>query len=104
MAQFQGIPFHPFAVETYGAFGVEAQKVISEVAAFAEQSSTPWSRSGILSGFVNAVSIAVQRGNALAILNGCQRSRAFLAGVSFRPSHWDRAQSGGRWRPGGGDR
>jgi hypothetical protein len=67
--------FCAFAVETYGAFGEEAQQFCKDVASFATLSCTTWPWKAVQRGMVNAISIAVQQGNAVAVLRGLQRSQ-----------------------------
>jgi hypothetical protein len=66
--------FCAFAVKTYGAFGAEAQQFCKDVASFATLSCTTWPWKTIQRGMVNAIAMAVQQGNAVAVMRGLQRS------------------------------
>ena len=75
MAARLQVRFCAFAVETYAAFGAEAQKFCKDVADFATLSCSTWPWRTVQRCMVSAISMAVQQGNAVAVLRGLQRSQ-----------------------------
>jgi hypothetical protein len=71
--QFSGA-FRPFGIETYGRLGEEARSFVKELSSFARHSNPTahWQVQSLLS---KGVSLALQRGNAVAILEGLQRAQ-----------------------------
>jgi hypothetical protein len=73
----QGLAFKPFVIETYGAFSTEAQATVKAAVAkmaaklpndaFSELAMGTWTASSFRSHFLQRISIALQRGNAIAI-------------------------------------
>jgi hypothetical protein len=63
----------PFAVETCGGLAPSAVQVIQAMAQAAAQHFSLWSRTNILRELVGSVAIAVQRGGAMAYLEGYDR-------------------------------
>ena len=72
-----GAEFCAFAVESYGAFIDEAQAFCKAVSDYASLSGATWPWRAIRRGMVNSIAMAVQKGNALAVLGGLQRSLGF---------------------------
>ena len=81
LTRARGMEFVPFSLETTGAFGEDALRLIREIAGFAHATSPDLRRGAVLSSIVAAVSVAVQRGNALATSTGMQRSSSHLMGL-----------------------
>ena len=57
----------PFILESNGGYGEHAKYVASDIASFASTQSTAFAPSEIVNDMLDAVAVAVQRGNALAI-------------------------------------
>jgi hypothetical protein len=72
LARERGARLVPFATETMGAFGKEAETFVHKMADHAAASGASVSRAELLYGVVSAVQVAVQRGNALMIQMGSQ--------------------------------
>jgi hypothetical protein len=87
-----GAAFSAFAVESYGAFGPQAAALVDRIAAYADTTSK-WASVAVRSNLINAVAVAVQKGNAIILASGLQRSRE-----SFHGGHDRRAR--GRRRAG----
>ena len=68
--------FIPFALETFGAWGRQATKLISDIASLAFESKGISIPSEDLRGeMVRTIAITLQAGNACVLLNGCMRAR-----------------------------
>ena len=86
LARGQGAEFYAFAIETFGAFGNDARKLVQKIANVSQAVECQWTYNEMLAGMVNAVSVAVQRGNGLMISAGLSRARMYgrsrqLAGI-----------------------
>ena len=92
MAQQQLATFVPFAIESYGAFGPLATQFMKRIANYALLSSPSFTVVSILSGLIQSLAVAVQRGNTEAIAHGLRMS---LPGrpQSFKPSRPGRANA-----------
>ena len=60
----------PFAIESFGGFSQSAQDFIDNLAHFASNRSTLFQKKELIRDFTSSISVAVQRGNALAVING----------------------------------
>ena len=69
----------PFAIESFGGFSQSAQNFISTLAHFASNHSTLFHKKELIRDFISSISIAVQRGNALAVINGWRITAAVSA-------------------------
>jgi hypothetical protein len=69
----------PFVVETCGGFAPSAVKLVQAMAQVAAEHFVLWSRTAILRELVGSVAIAVQRGSAMAFLEGYDRSLQVLS-------------------------
>lgn len=92
MARQQLATMVPFAIESYGAFGDLATSFMKRIADHARHSSPSYSVVSILSGLIQSLAVAVQRGNTEAIAHGLRLS---LPGrpQSFRPLRPGRANA-----------
>ena len=66
----------PFSVETCGGMAPEAVTLLHTIADAAEQTLGLWPHGDVLRRLMDAVSIAVQRGNAMTFLAGYSRAMA----------------------------
>ena len=66
--------FRPFGIETYGTLGNDAREFIKELSTFAHQCNLTafWQVRRLLT---RGLSLALQRGNVVAILEGLQRAQ-----------------------------
>ena len=64
----------PFVVETCGGVGPAAVKLLKALAAAGEEHLAMWPRKDIIRHVVGSVAIAVQRGSAMAYLEGYDRA------------------------------
>ena len=71
--QFVG-SFRPFGIETYGRLGDDARQLTRDLCMLAQQSN-PTAQSQVRVLLTRGISLALQRGNALAILEGLQRAQ-----------------------------
>ena len=71
----------PFVVETCGGMGLAAVKLLKAMAAAGEEYLAMWPKRDIIRHVVGSVAIAVQRGSAMAYLEGYDRALS----VSRRP-------------------
>jgi hypothetical protein len=65
----------PFAIETFGAFGKEAQDFVRKLASHAATAGSSWTSTELRYGLVSSLQIAVQRGNAYLLDQGLQEAR-----------------------------
>jgi hypothetical protein len=70
MALYQGAQFIPFAMETYGGMEQSCMQLMKEIGTFAVDHESAWSRKEIIDNCLQAIAIAVQRGNAAAAITG----------------------------------
>jgi hypothetical protein len=73
----QGLSFAPFVLETYGALGAEAQKIVKAAVAkialklpddhFSRLAIRSWTATSFRAHFLQRISISLQRGNSKAI-------------------------------------
>ena len=77
MASAQGTHFLPVAAETFGAIGDSAYLLFSKIADYAEESThgVIWQRNAVRLGLINAVAMAIQRGNAICITRGLHQAQ-----------------------------
>jgi hypothetical protein len=69
-------PFSAFVMETFGGIGSEAVNFLKKISrCHSEQFSTPTPKAAFKSLVVRALSICLQRGNALVQLQGCRQAR-----------------------------
>lgn len=76
-AQASGAVFNPFAIETHGGWGPKAIQLAAKISGWAvagEAAGSPWSAAEIRRNLRESVAIAVQRGNARAVLNAMQKA------------------------------
>ena len=66
----------PFAIESFGTFGQAAEDFVASIAEHASHGFTFWNKQQVLTGLINSVACAVQRGNAQAIRWGLQKCGA----------------------------
>ena len=72
VARQQHAEFIPFAIEMYGGLSNSARSLIQQIAVFAADHLSGWSKEEIVENLNSSVAIAVQRGNAFAALCGYQ--------------------------------
>ena len=60
----------PFAIESFGGFSQSAQRFIDNLAHFASNRCTLFQKDELIRDFISSLSVAVQKGNALAVING----------------------------------
>jgi hypothetical protein len=70
MASYQGAQFIPFAIETYGGMEKSVMELLKEIGTFAVDHESAWGRKEIINNCLQAMAIAVQRGNAAAAITG----------------------------------
>lgn len=70
LAQQQSADFIPFAIESYGGLSESASSLINEIAVFATEHLSAWSKEEIMTDLTSSIACAVQRGNAIAALSG----------------------------------
>jgi hypothetical protein len=68
----------PFVVETYGGVGPAAVKLLKAMAAAGEEHLAMWPKKNIIRHVLESVAIAVQRGTAMAYLEGYDRALTAL--------------------------
>jgi hypothetical protein len=88
-AKRHGLTLYPFAVETYGGWGPSANKLLQHIHAMAAsipEHTRCWSSKEIRSGLAEAVSVAVQRGNAMVIQQGIARTTPSVPTRVFNPA------------------
>lgn len=74
-------PFSAFVMETFGGFGSEALNFIKKISrCHSEQFSTPTPKAAFRSLVTRALSICLQRGNAIIQLHGCRQARVHHGG------------------------
>src|SRR5450432_2228940 len=81
MAKAQGAKFLPFAVEMYGGMGKSAKQLLQLINKSARDQMLMWPYQQIMQNMKGDIAISIQRGNAIAILAGYQRSIAKSAKV-----------------------
>ena len=81
MAKAQGAKFLPFAVEMYGGMGKSAKQLLQLINKSARDQMLMWPYQQIMQNLKGDIAISIQRGNAIAILAGYQRSIAKSAKV-----------------------
>lgn len=64
----------PFAIESFGGFSQSAQDFVSTLAHYASNYSTLFEKNELIRDFISAIAVAVQKGNALAVINGWRMS------------------------------
>ena len=64
----------PFAAETYGGLTKESRHFIIDLARCCKDYGSIWSTAEIMRGLAAAVAIAIQRGNALTLMNGYRQT------------------------------
>ena len=69
----------PFAIESFGGFSRTAQDFIDNLAHFASNRSTLFQKDELIRDFISSLSVAVQRGNAVAVINGWRMTAAVSA-------------------------
>jgi hypothetical protein len=74
MARAHHAQMCPFVIESFGAFGQEAQAFCSRVAGAASLLNSQWPWRNLLSSMVNSIAVTVQKGNATSVLTGLQRT------------------------------
>ena len=74
MAKTQNAKFIPFAVEMYGGLGKSVQKLLSMIFKCARDQMLMWPYHRIIQNLKDEIAISIQRGNAIAILAGYNRS------------------------------
>jgi hypothetical protein len=72
----------PFAIESFGGFSQSAQRFIDALAHFASDRSTLFQKEELMRDFKSSISVAVQRGNALAVINGWRMTASASAAIS----------------------
>jgi hypothetical protein len=76
-AKRHGFTLYPFALETYGGWGPTASKLLKHIYSMADtmsEYSRCWSSKEISRGIVDAVAVAVQKGNAAIIQQGLAKN------------------------------
>jgi len=69
-------PFYPFVMETFGGFGPEALVFLSRLSkSHSALSTSPAPKNAFRTHVIRALSICLQRGNALVQLVGCRQAR-----------------------------
>ena len=64
-----GANFSVFACETYGGFSSSSEQLIERIARFAHEHQSAWTSEELLLHLKSSVSIAIQRGNAMAAIS-----------------------------------
>ncbi len=83
----------PFVVETCGGFGPSADVLVKDMAEASEEHLHMWSRNAVIRQLVGSVAVAVQRGSAVAYLDGFEKTlRAIRAAAE---EGGERGRSGG---------
>ena len=82
-AQHQ-MELRPFVVETCGGMGPAAVKLLKAMAAAGEEHLAMWPKKDIMRYVVGSVAIAVQRGSAMAYLEGYDRAVSALGKPSTK--------------------
>lgn len=62
--------FVPFAIETYGGLSDSAITLLNEIAVFASGNLSAWTHEEIIQNLHSAISISVQRGDAIPSFAG----------------------------------
>ena len=76
VAEAESASFVPFVLETFGGFGTQALKFVSDVASLAKENlSLAQSEPDFRSSMVRCLAVALQAGNAHVALSGSLRSR-----------------------------
>ena len=76
LSQREQAQFVPFALESFGAWGRGATKLISDIASLAlESKSVAMTCEDVRGEMIRTIAIALQAGNAHVLLNGCMRAR-----------------------------
>ena len=63
----------PFIIETNGGYGEQACYVVDDIKVFAHEEALAYAPSDVVRDMMDAVAIAVQRGNAKAIIAAYER-------------------------------
>jgi sugar-specific transcriptional regulator TrmB len=63
----------PFIIETNGGYGEQACNVVDDIKVFAHEEALAFATSEVVRDLMDAVAIAVQRGNAKAIIAAYER-------------------------------
>jgi hypothetical protein len=82
-ANAEGMAFRPFVLETYGAFGKEAQQIVKQAVKEMADKLPPdtltkaglstWTAASFRTHYLQRISICLQKGNAKAIIKRAQR-------------------------------
>lgn len=76
LASEEKAQFVPFVLETFGGWGRQATKLISDIASLAvESKSISVTGDDVRGDMVRVIAIALQAGNSSVLLNGCMRTR-----------------------------
>jgi len=84
LASRVGAQLTPFVIETFGAWDIGAREFVSRIRNFNDRSVTGLSKHDVYYGLSSEVSIAVQRGNARALL-ACYQSALAAQEIRFSP-------------------
>ena len=83
VAEAESALFVPFVLETFGGFGTQALKFVSDVTSLAKENlSLGQAESDFRGSMVRCLAIALQKGNAHVALSGALSSREY-AGISI---------------------
>src|ERR1700761_527783 len=74
MAEIQNAKFIPFAVEMYGGLGRSAKKLLKMISKSARDQMLMWPYHQIIQNLKGEIAVSIQRGNAIAILAGYNRT------------------------------
>ena len=69
-ANIQAAQFIPFAVETFGGLGPQAEKLIKQIIITSRDQMILWPHLQLVEELRGAIAIAIQRGNAMTMLAG----------------------------------
>jgi hypothetical protein len=73
IAEDNDATFVPFAIETYGGLGDEANKFVNTLIAAAKKLQYTWAPSEIVSSIRHSIGVAIQKENACIVLAGLRR-------------------------------
>ena len=89
MSSQRGFEQMPFVVETCGGVGPSADTLIKDMADASEEHLRMWSREAVIRQLVGSVAVSVQRGTAIAYLDGYEKTLRAIRKKAENHAHDD---------------